>query len=102
MGLNLMSTTGQIDFDQHHVAIVSPGPQPHAGYTLSLADENMSYGGSSASIALRIDQPAADQIYAQTLATPYAILKVPARAYQQIGFNYEACQLQQTAHLRKF
>lgn len=102
IGLSLMSATGQIDFDQHHVAIVSPGAQPHAGYKLVLADDKMTYGDSSATITMRIDQPSADQIYAQALATPFVILKIPARPYQQIGFNYQACQLQQTAYLRKF
>lgn len=98
IGLQLMSHAGEIDFDKNHVAVVSPGPQPHAGYSVALGDKAISYGDSSASISLRIDQPSADMVYAQAMAAPYAILKLPARPYKQIGFNYEACQLQQTAY----
>ncbi len=102
MGIQLISSTGQIDFDQNHVAIVSPGVQPHAGYSVSLASPNLSYGNGNGMISLRVDQPAADMLYAQALSTPYAVLKIPAKPYQQIGFTYEACQLQQSASLKSF
>lgn len=97
MGTRVMSAAKGIDFTRQHVVVISPGIQPHAGYTLSLLSQNIDYAMAHGSLQLRINQPLGSAVYAQAVAAPYLVVQVPAQSYKHIAIDYEACPLQQVA-----
>lgn len=98
MGTRVMSASQGMDFNLQHLVVVSPGIQPHAGYTLDLIEDKMEYAAAHGSLHLRVNQPAPGNAYAQAVTAPYIVIQVPARSYKQIAIDYEACPVQQVAY----
>lgn len=97
MGTRVMSAVQGLDFTRQHVVVVSPGMQPHAGYTLSLVANKIDYALAHGSLQLRLNQPLISGLYAQAVAAPFLVIQVPAQSYKQIAIDYEACSLHQLA-----